>query len=87
MGIPDPSWGENVGAFLKRKTDAGNAVGKKELRLWLRKRLAPHKVPEQFFWIGEGAGVPDVFPVNHTGKLMKAELREAAERLVAAANA
>ncbi|KAK6072312.1 AMP-binding enzyme [Seiridium cupressi] len=91
VGIPDPYWGETVGAFIQRakglETSSGSTesqahVGSKELKLWMRSRVAPHKMPEHFFWIGEGKGVPDDLPVNYTGKVVKSELRAAAIVLV-----
>jgi len=88
IGIPDDYWGEIVGVFVQRATAvAGTETGKRkigdrDLKLWLRNKVAPHKVPEHFFWIGDGAGVPDALPFNHTGKLMKGELRGVATALV-----
>lgn len=84
IGIPDPYWGEIVGVFAQRAREpkSGVGIGKKEIKIWLRNRIAPHKVPEHFFWIGEGAGVPGVLPVNATGKIMKTELRAIATDLV-----
>ncbi|KAI9147512.1 putative acyl-CoA synthetase YngI [Paramyrothecium foliicola] len=89
VGIQDHNWGENVGAFIKRRPEARGhkSLGKRELRLWLRNRLAALKMPEHVFLIGEGSGVPEEFPTNHTGKLLKAELRGIAERLVAVPSA
>ncbi|KAL5120854.1 hypothetical protein ACEQ8H_001335 [Pleosporales sp. CAS-2024a] len=84
VGIPDEQWGEIVGAFIKRRpvTQGSTEVGSKEMKLWLRKRIAPHKMPEHFFWLGHGAGVPDDFPSNHTGKLLKTELRAIARQIL-----
>ncbi|KAK4171232.1 putative acyl-CoA synthetase family [Triangularia setosa] len=79
VGIPDDYWGEVVGVFVKREPDS--KVGDRELKLWLRAKIAPHKMPERFFWLGDGGGVPDELPFNHTGKLMKAELRKIASGL------
>ena len=84
VGIPDTYWGEIVGAFIHRATNSKSeiGIGKKDLKIWLRNRIAPHKVPEHFFWIGEGAGIPDKLPVNATGKIVKMELRAIASGLV-----
>ncbi|KAL9636858.1 MAG: hypothetical protein Q9164_002562 [Protoblastenia rupestris] len=84
VGIPDTYWGEIVGAFIHRATNSKpeTGIGKKDLKIWLRNRIAPHKVPEHFFWIGEGAGIPDKLPVNATGKIVKMELRAIASGLV-----
>jgi mevalonyl-CoA ligase len=93
VGIPDAYWGEIIGAFVQRtaptttntnptSSSGEPKIGKKEIKLWLRNRIAPHKVPEQFFWIGEEPGVPDELPINNTGKILKAELRAVARSLV-----
>ncbi|ETS84287.1 hypothetical protein PFICI_02312 [Pestalotiopsis fici W106-1] len=96
VGIPDPYWGEIVGAFIQRakagdgdraadreaESQAQAHVGSKELKLWMRGRIQPHKMPEHLFWIGEGNGVPDELPVNYTGKVVKSDLRAAATVLV-----
>lgn len=84
IGIPDDYWGEIVGVFIKRVSneDANTKIGNKSLKLWLRNKLAPHKVPDHIFWLGDGAGVPDELPFNHTGKLMKGELRDIAHSLI-----
>jgi acyl-CoA synthetase (AMP-forming)/AMP-acid ligase II len=84
IGIPDDNWGEIVGVFLKRASQLGTAeLGSKEMKLWLRRnKLAPHKVPEHYFWLGDGLGVPDELPCNHTGKLLKGELRKVASILL-----
>ncbi|KAK4201975.1 putative acyl-CoA synthetase family [Triangularia verruculosa] len=76
IGIPDEYWGEIVGVFVKR--ESGSKIGERELKLWLRNKVAPHKMPERFFWLGDGGGIPDELPFNHTGKLMKGELRDIA---------
>ena len=81
IGIPNAQWGEIIGAFVQRTQRTEAETGEQDLKIWLRNRIAPHKVPKYFFWIGEGAGVPDAFPVNSTGKLVKKELREIAVRL------
>ncbi|KAK0724657.1 putative amp dependent CoA ligase [Lasiosphaeris hirsuta] len=90
VGIPDDYWGEIVGVFVQRATKAegtktnldAKKIGDKDLKLFLRNKIASHKTPEHYFWLGEGAGVPDELPFNHTGKLMKQELRLVAITLV-----
>lgn len=85
VGIPDVFWGEVVSAFIQRRTpneDPLQELGKKELKMWLRSRLPPHKMPEHFFWTGEDSGVPDQLPINHSGKVLKAQLRTIASELV-----
>ncbi|PQE22356.1 long-chain-fatty-acid- ligase protein [Rutstroemia sp. NJR-2017a WRK4] len=80
IGVQDPYWGEIVGAFVQR--NQGFEIDEKGLKSWLRTRIAPHKVPERYFWIGEGSGLPDSLPVNATGKIEKVKLRDIANSLV-----
>jgi acyl-CoA synthetase (AMP-forming)/AMP-acid ligase II len=80
IGVQDPYWGEIVGAFVQR--NQGFEIDEKGLKSWLRTRIAPHKVPEHYFWIGEGPGLPDSLPVNATGKIEKVKLRDIANSLV-----
>jgi mevalonyl-CoA ligase len=84
IGIPDPDWGEVVGAFVKSvpgvKSDF--EVRRKKIKLQLRNQIAPHKIPEHFFWIGEQEGVPEQIPINATGKILKKDLRDIASCLL-----
>ncbi|OKL56547.1 hypothetical protein UA08_08046 [Talaromyces atroroseus] len=84
VGIPDPDWGEVVGAFVKSipgvKSDF--EVRRKRIKLQLRTQIAPHKIPEHFFWIGEQEGVPGEIPINATGKIVKKDLRDIASHLL-----
>jgi acyl-CoA synthetase (AMP-forming)/AMP-acid ligase II len=80
VGVPDTYWGEAVVAFIQPAA-AGTSTPTKDMKLWLRNKLAPHKVPEHFFWLSTGGGVPDALPVNATGKVVKKELREVAINL------
>lgn len=45
IGIPDDYWGEVVGVFLLRasKGETDLKIGNKEVKLWLRNKIAPHK--------------------------------------------
>jgi long-chain acyl-CoA synthetase len=59
-------------------------LNEKELKLWLRKHdLAPHKMPDWFFIASEETGLPLGLPVNASGKVLKTELRQLAQNLVA----
>ncbi|KAL6232018.1 hypothetical protein BDW75DRAFT_218721 [Aspergillus navahoensis] len=84
VGVPDPYWGEVIVAFIQatREASSGLTLQKKAIKLWLRNRLAPHKVPEHFFILGSGGGIPDEMPINATGKVLKRELRDIASRLL-----
>lgn len=83
IGVPNDYWGETVGVFIQRKAQFSGAAktGSKDIKLWLRGKLAAHKMPEHFFWLGDGGGVPDELPYNHTGKLLKSDLRGIADAL------
>ncbi|KAL2821792.1 hypothetical protein BDW59DRAFT_181086 [Aspergillus cavernicola] len=84
VGAPDPYWGEIIVAFIQATKEArcGPTLQKKAIKLWLRNQLAPHKVPEHFFVLGTGGGVPDKMPINATGKVLKRELRDIASDLL-----
>ncbi|RDW84211.1 class I adenylate-forming enzyme family protein [Aspergillus mulundensis] len=84
VGVPDSYWGEIIVAFIQGTKEAkcGPTLRKKALKLWLRHRLAPHKVPEHFFVLGSGGDVPDEMPINATGKVLKRELRDIASCLL-----
>ncbi|KAH8799094.1 putative amp dependent CoA ligase [Xylogone sp. PMI_703] len=83
VGIPDSRWGEVIGAFIQRTQDVSlkGEVQSKDVKLWLRSRLAPHKIPDHFFWVGQD-GVPDELPINVSGKVLKNELSVIASGLV-----
>jgi len=62
VGLPDPSWGEIVGAFIRR--EAGSAVSESELFDHVRTHLAPHKTPRVWKFVTE-------FPMTPSGKIQK----------------
>ena len=67
VGLPDPRWGEVVGAFIR--PPPGVTVDKDELFNYLREHLAPHKTPRHWF-------VVDAMPLTGSGKIQKFKLRE-----------
>ena len=67
VGLPDDTWGETVGAFVRPAP--GHDVDKGQLFNYLREHLAPHKTPRQWFSIEE-------FPFTGSGKIQKYKLRE-----------
>ncbi len=67
IGMPDKEWGESVTACLLPKPD--RTVDVKDLRNFLKARLAAYKVPKRFFMV-------DDFPRSPAGKLLKRELRK-----------
>jgi malonyl-CoA/methylmalonyl-CoA synthetase len=63
VGIDDEEWGQRVVAVLV----APGPVEGEELRLWVKDRLAPHKVPKEFHFT-------DSLPRNAMGKTQKPEV-------------
>jgi fatty-acyl-CoA synthase len=68
VGLPDPNWGEVVGAFI-RDADPGAPCEDADLRRHVRDRLAPHKTPTVWIHTAE-------FPLTPSGKIQKFALRE-----------
>ena len=82
VGIDDEKWGEVVGVFIQQSSE-GPRLTNKDLKSLLRQHnVAPHKMPDHYFRLGEGEGVPDTLPTNSSGKIMKADLRSLARDLV-----
>jgi acyl-CoA synthetase (AMP-forming)/AMP-acid ligase II len=67
LGVPDPTWGEQVAAFIRPA--AGRTPDPERLFAYCRDRLAPHKTPRH--WT-----VLDAFPLTPSGKVQKYVLRE-----------
>jgi fatty-acyl-CoA synthase len=74
IGVPDPTRGESVGAFVVPKA----ALEPEALIAWARERLASYKVP-RWVWLRQD----DELPQKASGKADKAALRAEAERLTA----
>ncbi len=62
VGVPDPTWGERVGAAVVLRP--GNALELEGLRSWAKDRLAAHKLPSRLL-------VLDSLPRNALGKVVK----------------
>lgn len=67
FGIPDREYGEKVVAMLVLKE--GKSLDPAELRQRLKSRLAPYKVPKEFF-------IVDSIPRTSAGKVQKRQLKE-----------
>jgi fatty-acyl-CoA synthase len=67
VGLPDDTWGETVGAFVRPAAD--QSVDKHALFNYLREHLAPHKTPKQWFQVAN-------FPLTGSGKIQKFVLRD-----------
>jgi acyl-CoA synthetase (AMP-forming)/AMP-acid ligase II len=64
-GLPDPEWGQRIGAFVIRR--AGAEVDEATLRDWVRTRLRGSKTPDRVVFVEE-------FPTTATGKVVRREL-------------
>lgn len=70
IGVPDPLWGEQVGAVLRLRT-THERPSVEELTEFLRGQIAPYKTP--VLW-----AFRDELPMTPTGKIQKFVLREQA---------
>jgi acyl-CoA synthetase (AMP-forming)/AMP-acid ligase II len=68
VGIPDPTWGEIVVAFV-RPVPGQPQPSEAELRAHCREQLAPYKTPLHWVFVDE-------FPLTPSGKIQKFKLRE-----------
>jgi fatty-acyl-CoA synthase len=69
VGVPDPKYGEAVGAFIRLK--AGADVTEGDVQEFARARMARYKAPKYVFFV-------DSYPMTASGKIMKYKLRELA---------
>jgi fatty-acyl-CoA synthase len=73
VGVPDPKYGEVVGAFVRRA--AGSDITEEDVQDYARARMARYKAPRYVFFVDE-------FPLTASGKIQKYKLRDmAAEEL------
>jgi len=63
VGVPDPYWGEQVGAVIVPRS-AANPPDPAQLHAYCREQLAGYKTPRLWYFT-------DAFPVTETGKLQK----------------
>ncbi|MEV0901807.1 long-chain-fatty-acid--CoA ligase [Actinoplanes sp. NPDC049802] len=67
VGAPDDRWGEAVQAFLVAAP--GTSPTPRELRLFLRDRIADFKIPTRYEYV-------DQLPRNASGKVLRRQLRD-----------
>ncbi|MBV8304382.1 MAG: acyl--CoA ligase [Acidimicrobiia bacterium] len=67
VGVPDPEWGEGVGAVVVLGPGATATAG--ELQAWVRERLRSTKAPQVVEF-------RDALPYTETGKLLRRVLRQ-----------
>jgi long-chain acyl-CoA synthetase len=72
VGIPDPSVGERIKAFVVLNEDV-KGVTAYDLTEWCRERLAPYEVPQYIEF-------RDMLPKSKVGKLLRRELRAEEQR-------
>jgi fatty-acyl-CoA synthase len=77
VGVPDPKYGEVVGAFIKRFE--GSEITESDVQEFSRARMARYKAPKYVFFIDE-------FPQTASGKIQKYKLREMAAESVGVAD-
>jgi O-succinylbenzoic acid--CoA ligase len=65
-GMPDPQWGQRVGAAIVVRTD--RPYDEADLLAFTRERLAGYKVPSRIYLV-------EALPRNATGKLLRRALR------------
>jgi len=68
VGLPDETWGEIVGAFV-RPTDPASPPTVAELRAFCREHLSPQKTPSAWFTV-------DGYPLTGSGKIQKFAVRD-----------
>ncbi|PKQ16993.1 MAG: AMP-binding protein [Actinobacteria bacterium HGW-Actinobacteria-7] len=69
VGVPDPKYGEVVGAFIMRFS--GSDITESDVQEYARTRIARYKAPKYVFFVEE-------FPMTASGKIQKFKLREIA---------
>ncbi len=73
VGVPDPKYGEVVGAFIVKF--AGSEITEGDVQEFCRARMARYKAPKYVFFVDE-------YPQTASGKIQKYKLRDmAAEQL------
>ena len=70
VGVPDPKYGEVVGAFIRVKAGADLTEG--DVQEFARARMARYKAPKYVFFVDE-------FPMTASGKIQKYILRDMAK--------
>lgn len=75
IGIPDPKYGEIVGAFVRTRPGY-EGMTEEEVRAFSIPRIARYKVPKRVFFV-------DDFPMTPSMKVQKFRLREMAQEIIA----
>ena len=75
IGIPDPKYGEIVGAFVRTRPGY-EGMTEEEVRAFSIPRIARYKVPKRVFFVND-------FPMTPSMKVQKFKLREMAQEFIA----
>jgi len=67
VGVPSPKYGEEVGAFIKRRP--GVELHEEDVIDFCRGKISRYKIPKYIFFVDE-------FPMTASGKIQKYKLRE-----------
>ncbi|RXW24833.1 hypothetical protein EST38_g1049 [Candolleomyces aberdarensis] len=85
VAVPDPKYGEVVGAWIVREPGAEFELSRKEVRDVVWRGMNPQNAPT-WVWFVDGDGTPEELPKTASGKVQKHVLRrwskELAERQV-----
>lgn len=66
-GVPSPKYGEQVGAFIKKRLDV--ELCEEDVTDFCRGKISRYKIPKYIFFVDE-------FPMTASGKIQKYKLRE-----------
>jgi fatty-acyl-CoA synthase len=73
VGVPDPKYGEEVGAWIR--VHEGAQVSADDIRAFVHARLAHYKKPAHIWFVSS-------FPMTVTGKIQKNRIRDAVVRWI-----
>ena len=68
LGVPHPTKGEVVNAFIVPRRDGGAATSEEALIAWCRQNMAAYKVPQRIRF-------QEALPMTASGKVIRGELR------------
>ncbi|TDL24641.1 acetyl-CoA synthetase-like protein [Rickenella mellea] len=86
IAVPDPKYGEVVGAWIVRQNSADAAISpltREDVRVWVAEGMNPQNAPAWVWFVGEDGAQPEL-PKTASGKVMKHVLRAWAKELATA---
>ena len=69
VGVPDPSAGENIKAFIRLKPEYEGKVTEDEIKTWAKEKMAAYKYPRTISFVTS-------LPKSAVGKILRRELRK-----------